>query len=132
MTKYGKLIAEAAASSQDHPTAEEIYHKLRESGSGISLATVYNNLKTLTEEGVLRKITMEGSPDRFDGGGSHQHLICSCCGKIMDVHIRDLTDLLLEDTGTEVLSYDLKISGLCPCCREKAEGKRRAASEIEK
>ena len=123
MTKYGKMIAEAVTSSHEHPTAEEIYRQIRESGVSISLATVYNNLKTLVEDGVLRKLTLDGSPDRFDAAGCHQHLICEKCGRVKDVRIRDLTDILTEDTGAEVLSYDLHIRYLCEDCRKTHETK---------
>lgn len=118
MTKYGKMIADVVTSSHEHPTAEQIYLKIRESGVPISLATVYNNLKTLVEEGALRKLTLDGSPDRFDRAGLHQHMICEKCGRVMDVRIRDLTPVLEEDTGHEILSYDLHISYLCGRCRE--------------
>lgn len=121
MTKYGKIIADVVTSSHDHPTAEEIYLQIRESGIPISLATVYNNLKTLVEEGVLRKLTLDGSPDRFDGAGCHQHLICEKCGRVKDVRIRDLTEILTEDTGCEVHSYDLHIQYLCEDCRKAHE-----------
>ena len=123
MTKHGKMIANVVLSSDDHPTAEQIYLRIKESGASISLATVYNNLKTLVEEGVLRKVTLDGSPDRFDRAGSHQHLICGRCGKLTDVLIRDLTPVLSEDTGCEVLSYELHISYLCEDCRKAMEQK---------
>ena len=121
MTKHGKLIAEVVLSSFDHPTAEEIYLRLRERGVQISLATVYNNLKSLTEEGVLRRLTMDGSPDRFDRATHHQHLICCRCGALADVELRDLTDLIQADTGLEICSYDIRISYLCDKCRKQKE-----------
>ena len=117
MTKHGKMIVDVVSSSQDHPTAEQIYLRIKDTGARISLATVYNNLKTLVEDGVLRKVTLDGSPDRFDCPDCHQHLICSCCGKIKDVPVRDLTEILCEDTGEEIRSYDLHISYLCRDCR---------------
>lgn len=121
MTKYGKQIVNLVSCSHDHLTAEQIYLQLRQRGVMLSLAAVYNNLKNLVEDGVLRKITLDGSPDRFDKATGHQHLICSGCGRLSDVEIRDLTDILRQDTETEVLSYDLKISYLCEECRRKRE-----------
>ena len=121
MTKYGKLIADVVLSSYDHPTAEEIYLRIREQGVQLSLATVYNNLKSLTEDGVLRKLTIDGSPDRFDRAAHHQHLICRCCGALADVELRDLTDLIQEDIGLEISSYDIRISYLCDNCRKQKE-----------
>ena len=116
MTKYGKLIADLVLASYDHPTAEDIYMQLREQGSQISLATVYNNLKTLVEEGVLRKITLDGSPDRFDRAGQHQHLICVHCGKLVDVDLDDMTDIISAQLGRKILSYELRVQYLCEDC----------------
>ena len=121
MTKYGKLIAKTVASSHDHPTAEQIHQRLHEQGVPLSLATVYNNLKTLVEDGILRRITLDGSPDRFDQAESHQHLICEGCGKLTDACIRDLTAMLQEDLQVEVSSYDLHIHYLCEDCRRKKQ-----------
>lgn len=121
MTKYGKLIADVVLSSSDHPTAEEIYLRVREQGVQLSLATVYNNLKSLTEEGVLRRLTIDGSPDRFDRATPHQHLICYRCGALADVELRDLTDVIQQDTGLEISSYDIRIRYLCDKCRKQKE-----------
>ena len=120
MTKYGKLIAQVVLASRDHPTADEIYQRLRENGTHISLATVYNNLKTLVDQGALKKIVLEGSPDRFDKPTVHQHLICARCGELSDIELPDLTGELEQRLGRPVLSYDLRISCLCDACR-KAE-----------
>ena len=118
MTKHGKMIADVVISSHDHPTAEQIYIRIKESGASISLATVYNNLKTLVEDGVLRKITLEGSPDRFDCADGHQHLICARCGKLSDISLPDLTELLRKNVGEGFLTYDLRVSYLCEDCRK--------------
>lgn len=118
MTKYGKLIAQIVLDSHDHPTAEQIYLRIKQGGTQISLATVYNNLKSLVDEGVLRKITLDGSPDRFDKATFHQHLICDRCGKLSDVDVRDLTGILKEDTGLDILCYDIQIRYLCPECQK--------------
>ena len=123
MTKYGKMIVEVVSSGLDHPTAEQIYQNLRENGIHISLATVYNNLKTLAADGILRKITTDGSPDRFDFSAEHQHLVCAGCGRLQDVNVRDLHSVLSQDTGEEVLSYDLHVYYLCPDCRRNRKEK---------
>ena len=120
MTKYGKMIAEIVLASHDHPTADEIYQVLRENGIHISLATVYNNLNTLVDQGTLKKIVLEGSPDRFDKPTVHQHLICARCGELADIELPDLTERLEEKIGRPILSYDLRISYLCDRCRRAA------------
>lgn len=126
MTKYGKCIQQCVLSSCDHPTAEEIYLRLHEQGWKLSKATVYNNLKALVEEGELRRVTLENSPDRYDSPAPHQHLCCVKCGKLTDVQLRDLSGLIREDIGVEALCYDLRIGYLCPDCRKKEENGQTA------
>ena len=41
--------------SHGHMTAEQVYDALRQSGYHVALATVYNNLNRLSEEGRVRK-----------------------------------------------------------------------------
>lgn len=123
MTKHGKMIADVVLSSYDHPTAEQIYLRIKEAGGHISMATVYNNLKSLVDEGVIRKIVMEGAPDRFDQATHHDHLICARCGKLSDVCLGNLTRHIEKEIGHSILSYDVRISYLCDDCRREEETK---------
>ena len=125
MTKHGKMIADVVLASHDHPTAEQIYTRIRENGGQISLATVYNNLKVLVAVGVLRRLSMDGSPDRFDSPGYHNHLICEHCGKLTDIHLKDLTDVIEQETGIHITSYDIRVSYLCDACKQKMKDEQK-------
>lgn len=105
--------------SRDHLTAEQIYLKMKEEKHKVVLATVYNNLKALLNQGLIMKISVEGFPDRYDIATKHDHLLCKECGKLSDVYLDDLTDSLQEQVEVEIDSYDLKISYICPACRKK-------------
>ena len=74
---------------------------------------------SLAGEGLLHRITESGSPDRYDRTERHDHLICSRCGKIADVHLPDMQSRIEHTLGREILSYDLKIRYICPDCREQ-------------
>ena len=77
------------------------------------MATVYNNLNVLCAQGQIRRLSVEGQPDRYDRNVRHDHLFCRCCGKLRDVFLEDLTDRLRSETGLEIESYDLKLSYVC-------------------
>ena len=117
MTKNGKMIYEIICASEEHPTAEQIFLKAKELSPKIVLATIYNNLHSLVEEGMIRRIRLDGSPDRYDRNTRHDHLICDGCGKLTDIHLDDLTEKLGQDTGVPISSYDLNIHYLCDECR---------------
>ena len=123
MTRYGKKILEIVTSSRSHMTAEEIFYALRQTCPRVALATVYNNLNRLWAEDRIRRISVEGMPDRYDRLQRHDHLVCKGCGRLLDVDLADLTDLLEQQVGRPILSYDLKLMYLCEDCRAR----RRAA-----
>ena len=122
MTKYEKDIFAIINTSRDHLTVEQIFQKLREIHPQVVLATVYNNLNRLLEEELIRKVSVEGMPDRYDRMKKHDHLVCKCCGKLSDITLEDLTASLKKQLGDDVLYYDLKVYYVCPACREKEKG----------
>lgn len=121
MTHNAHLILDTIIQSHDHMTAEELYVKLKTYGYHISMATVYNNLSKLWEEGLIRKVRVKGQPDRYDHTGRHDHLVCCKCGRLSDIKFSDLTDILQSQTGEKILSYDLQVSYVCPECRKAEE-----------
>lgn len=119
MTKNGKYILEIINDSEDHLTAEQIFLRLKEKNEKAVLATVYNNLASLYEQGRIRKVSVEGQPDRYDRIKRHDHLVCRKCGKLSDITLEDLSEKLQAQIDVPILSYDLKINYICPECLKK-------------
>lgn len=118
MTKYEIKIYEIVNTSCKHMTADQIYSELKKIYPTVSRATVYNNLNKLCDIRIIRRISMEDSPDRYDRTEKHDHLICQKCGKLSDIYFDDLTQTLKEQFGEDFLSYDLKVFYICPDCRK--------------
>ena len=76
MTKYEFQIYNLVNESRNHMTAEQVFDQLKESSPSVSLATVYNNLNKLCSAELIRRISLEGQPDRYDRTARHDHLIC--------------------------------------------------------
>lgn len=129
MTKYAKLIWNMINQSQAHMTAEQIFLELKKEEPKVVLATVYNNLNGLCNEGLIRKVSVEGSPDRYDRIQRHDHLVCKKCGKLSDVCLEDLTERLKQQLGEGITSYDLKVFYICPECRAKEHSERETNKE---
>ena len=121
MTKYARAIQEIVASSGSHMTADQIFIQLRQIYPTVALARVYNNLGKVCQSGLLRKISAEGMPDRYDRPQRHDHLICQVCGKLADLHLEDLTEQLQNQLDIPFLSYDLKLIYICDECRQKVK-----------
>lgn len=126
MTKYEKEIYHIITASMEHMTVEQIFAELKVRYPKVVIATVYNNVNKLWDAGLIRKISVEDMPDRYDRTVRHDHLVCRRCGKLADISFDDLTDALSEKVGGDFLYYDLKVYYLCPSCREKETGQPQA------
>lgn len=119
ITKQRRAIFAALQGDASHPTAEEVYLRVKEELPHISLATVYRNLKLLARQGLIREISTGEGPNRYDfRTHEHAHFQCDRCGRILDVDMglpRELTRGL-ERTGFRVRSHELVLHGLCPDC----------------
>lgn len=58
-----QLVLDAVFRLANHPTAEEVYAEVARSHPTVSKATVYRNLGSLSEDGLLRHIKMPGGAD---------------------------------------------------------------------
>ena len=122
MTKQRAAILDIIRSDKAHHTADEIFRLARQRLPGISLATVYNNLRVLEDMGLIRRITAERDADRYDGSFiPHGHVVCEECGKMWDFNVDGLDGLLSEAIGSEYSSYELKVRSLCDRCRRNKD-----------
>lgn len=119
MSKYADKIVEIVLNSREHLTAEQVFLEMKKTYPKVVLATIYNNLNMLVSEGKLRRISIEGSPDRYDRTTRHDHMICMKCGALSDITIQDMTQMIERQTGGKILSYDLKINYICSKCKNK-------------
>lgn len=126
LARYMKSILEIVCSAGKHMTAEQIFFLLREKYPSVVIATVYNNLNALTAKGLIRKISVEGFPDRYDTSARHDHLVCMNCGRLTDLTLPDMTGWLSEKAGLPVFAYDLKLYHLCDACRSRQETPQKA------
>ncbi len=117
------MTYQAVCDLANHPTAEEIYAKVKLSHPSISLGTVYRNLGTLCEEGLLFHIKLPGTADRYDHNVFfHSHISCDICGKVCDILLpySEETDKEVKtQTGYTQISHDIVFKGLCPDCSNK-------------
>ena len=119
MTRQRAAILEVLRAEKSHYTADEIFVRARELLPTISRATVYNNLHALEEERLIRRITGEDGPDRYDSSYvPHGHMICTLCHRVEDFEIPEFSRVLTELIGESVDSYELKVKYLCDACKE--------------
>lgn len=122
----------ALARSGEHPTAQAIYEAVRAELPRIGLATVYRLLHALEQEGLVASMALCDGPRRYDGRpGGHQHIVCTRCGRIVDIpdlvagHARDE---VRRWTGFAVESLNVQWRGICPECQRQEESAGSAPS----
>ena len=119
VTKQKRLVLDIIEKSHKHPTAEEVFFQAREEMPNIALGTVYRNLNALADEGLVRRITLAGTPDRFDKTKvDHDHLVCQSCGKLKDVFLSGIVDEIKVKSGDEIISYELNAYYICDDCKQ--------------
>jgi len=85
-SKKRDAILETMRSTSSHPSAHWIYEQLKPTIAGLSLATVYRNIKLFQEEGRVVSVGVVDGKERFDGFvDPHPHFICIHCGDIIDL-----------------------------------------------
>lgn len=118
VTRPRLAVYRVLANADDHPTAAEIYERVRRSSPGVSMATVYNCLDALEEAGLVGVMNEVHDAARYDAVMErHHHLICRSCDRVVDVHDPDLDELSPSRTeGFEVEDLSVHFYGLCPDC----------------
>ena len=110
------------AKSEDHPSVEMIYEKVRRDFPTTSLATIYKTVTLLRELNEVLELGFPEGSNRYDGHKPypHPHVICTKCRKIIDPDLERLNDLkqeLVSETGFRITSHRLDFFGLCPDCQ---------------
>lgn len=133
-----QLVIAAVRFLADHPTADEVYERITMEYPDISKGTVYRNLNSLVESGLLNKVSVPSGADRFDHMlTKHYHIKCSHCGKFMNVenmdYMEDLDEKVAAVTGFKMQSHDIVLMDCAPIARslrQKKHNKCRSTNKI--
>jgi Fe2+ or Zn2+ uptake regulation protein len=127
MTRQRREVYEVLMAHRDHPTATEVFLRVKDRMPSISLATVYNCLETMAQCGVVRQVNVDREPSRYCGNMmEHGHFYCQSCGSVRDVDLRGPRkpdDYLMIHDGSIVEKMEVGARGLCPECAAKKAAK---------
>ncbi|MET8752023.1 Fur family transcriptional regulator [Streptomyces sp. NPDC004667] len=121
LTSQRRVVAEVLDGDHVHLTADEVHARAVERLPEISRATVYNALGELVSLGEVVEVSTDGRAKRYDPNAHrpHEHLVCSGCGLIRDVHPTGdpLAQLPADERfGFTVSGAQVTYRGLCPTC----------------
>jgi Fur family ferric uptake transcriptional regulator len=131
MTPRRRVVLEELRSLKTHPTADELYRRVRERMPRTSLGTVYRSLRILAEDGRIRVFERGGLPRRFDGDVSgHYHIECVECGDVVDLpadRFGNIEKRVQDLCGYTVVGHRVGFTGVCPRCARK---RRRRGTRV--
>ena len=128
LTPQRELVL-SAVRSLGHATPEEVAEKVRQTHPGINLSTVYRNLETLENVGLVLHTHLGHGGATYHAAEelTHLHLVCSDCGDIGDAPIEtaaNFVNTLSDDFGFKTDVAHFAIYGLCAKCADAADKRK--------
>ncbi len=128
ITKARRLILEELRKCRSHPTADELFRRLRLQLPRVSLATIYRNLELLERRGLIRRLDLGSGRRHYDGNiADHAHIRCIECGAVADICSpgRRWWHEIQQESGYSLIGSQIEVIGLCPRCLKRKKGNER-------
>ena len=120
LTDQRRIIAKVLSESKetygesDHPDVDELYKRVSQIDSKISIATVYRTVKLFEESGILAKHDFKGGKARYEelSESHHDHLIDVKTGDIIefvDEEIEELQKKVAQKLGYKLVDHKLEL-----------------------
>jgi len=121
-------MLELLEQTEIHPTADWLYHKLKNEFPSLSLGTVYRNLNILAEQHLIQKLPFGSTHDRYEAQKSpHYHLVCETCGCVQDFnmpHYTEINEQARKMSGFDISRHRIDFFGTCEKCHSKKKKRK--------
>jgi Fe2+ or Zn2+ uptake regulation protein len=119
-----RLAVLGAVHAHPHADTDSLIGAVRRELPGVSHQAVYDVLRVLTENGLIRRIQPAGSVARYESrvADNHHHVVCRTCGAIADVDcaVGDAPCLTAsDDNGFSIDEAEVVYWGTCPDCSSR-------------
>lgn len=121
-TTQRQHVYDVLLEKRDHPTAEELFLRAKQTMPDISMATVYNCLDALVKCQLVRQVNLDRGATRFcPNMREHIHFYCDDCGAVFDIDLNGTADparIQLPD-GFQLKHFEVSLRGACSQCSAK-------------
>jgi len=126
LTTQRRLILEVLQEAQGPIDARELYRRASASDQSISWATVYRSLNLFKQLDLIDEIRLTKAHCSYEIKQplEHMHLVCQCCGKIIEFEnslVRKLVEVVRREHSFNVTKVDLYLEGYCAKCDGEKE-----------
>jgi Fe2+ or Zn2+ uptake regulation protein len=115
MTRQRQEVYRILMQERNHPTANDVFMRVKDRLPNISLATVYNCLEALVQHGIVRQVNFDRESSRYCSNlQEHGHFHDAVTGVIHDVGFKpgiNLADVLDLPAGAVVDSLEITLRG---------------------
>jgi len=118
-TLQKQLILKAVSELKNHPTAQQVFEYIAQKNPKISKATVYRNLRQMSENELLKDIgTLNGSTHYDHNMSEHHHFVCNECCNVFDIFedFSPFYDKARKLANFSILSCNITFNGICENC----------------
>ena len=117
-TPQREIVYRIILGKRDHPTADEVFARVKASMPSISLATVYNCLEALVQCGLVKQVNFERESTRYCPNlRPHAHFHDEATGNIQDIDLpEDIIDRLRSvlPSGYRAANVEITFRGQRP------------------
>lgn len=122
-TDKRRAMIELLITEDRYINAKYVAEKLAVNYPGLSFDTIYRNLSTYVDLGILEVTEINGErffkPACLNENHHHHHHICLSCGKAKSIHMDICRTIdVPELVGYRIDGHKFEIYGLCPKCLE--------------
>jgi Fur family peroxide stress response transcriptional regulator len=115
MTRQRQEVYRTLMQQRNHPTANDVFMRVKDRLPNISLATVYNCLEALVQHGIIRQVNFDRESSRYCPNLSeHGHFHDAATGVIHDVSFKpgiNLADVLDLPAGAIIDGVEVTLRG---------------------
>jgi Fur family peroxide stress response transcriptional regulator len=136
-THQRRVIYETVMAMHGHPSPELIYDAVRRKIPSISLATVYKNVRTFLDSGMLREVSLHHGSIRVEPNESeHHHIVCVRCRQITDLEADSIAAAPARikqrlPRGFRVKRIAVDVLGVCASCAAKEVKYKESSSSTK-
>lgn len=118
-TDKRELILNLFGTSSKYLTARDLLSVLKPRYPGMSFDTIYRNLATFVELGILEETELNGERKfrmHCESDHHHHHFICLQCGDVKELAVCPMQFVDENLSGYTIESHKFEIYGKCPTC----------------